>query len=130
MKPNLARAASCLLLAVALAACVGGRTLSSGAPAEDVATPPRLLNGEEVTEAVQREYPSNLRDQGVTGLVRLRLLVGTDGVPVEVAILDSSGIPELDRAATRVASVLRFEPATDVEGRPLRVWASYPIAFR
>jgi TonB family protein len=65
----------------------------------------------------------------VEGVVRLRLFVGQDGVPTEVRLLESSGYPELDRAAQRVAGVLRFDPATDHEGRPLRVWASFPIVF-
>jgi len=61
--------------------------------------------------------------------VRLRLLVGTDGVPEEVRLLESSGYQELDAAATRVAGYLRFSPATDNDGKPLRVWASFPISF-
>lgn len=118
-----------LLLAALLAGC-GGRSLRSGASADDVATPPRLINGDAVVAAIASEYPPDLQAQGVGGVVRLRLLVDTDGVPVEVAILDSSGNAELDRAARRVASVLRFDPATDEDGKPLRVWASFPIAFR
>jgi TonB family protein len=118
------------VLILLLAACGGGSSLRSGASVEDVATAPRLLNGEEVTQAIDREYPPELRSQGVGGVVRLRLLVGTDGVPMEVRILDGSGFPLLDQAATRVARVIRFGPATDLEGRPVTVWAAFPIVFR
>lgn len=126
------RALRLVAICLLLAACAGGGggTLRSGAAAEDVATPPRLVNGDEVAEAIRREYPPYLRAQGVSGTVRLQLLVGTDGMPGEVRILQSSGNDELDQAATRVASLLRFEPATDARGRPLQVWASYPIPFR
>ena len=118
-------AAICLLLA----AC-GGSSLRSGASVEDVATAPRLLNGDAVTQAIEQEYPPELRAQGVGGVVRLRLLVGTDGVPREARVLEGSGLPRLDQAAMRVASVVRFEPATNHDGRPIEVWAAFPIVFR
>jgi TonB family protein len=125
-----ARRVGGLLVASFLAACAACGSLRSGASIDDVATPPRLLNGDQVVAAIEREYPPELRAQGIGGVVRLRLLVGTDGVPVQVAILDSSGNAELDQAARRVAPVLRFGPATDRDGNPVRVWASFPIAFR
>jgi protein TonB len=119
-------AAICLLLA----ACGGGSSLRSGASVDDVATAPRLLNGDVVTQTIEQEYPPELRAQGVGGVVRLRLLVGTDGVPRESRVLEGSGLPSLDQAATRVASVIRFEPATGHDGRPVEVWAAFPIVFR
>jgi len=118
-------AAICLLLV----ACAGGSGLRSGASVEDVATAPRLLNGDAVTQAIEQEYPPELRAQGVGGVVRLRLLVGKDGVPQEVRVLEGSGLPRLDQAAMRVADVLRFEPATNLDGRPVEVWAAFPIVF-
>ena len=120
-----ALAVICLLLT----AC-GGSSLRSGASVDDVATAPRLLNGDVVTQTIEQEYPPELRTQGVGGVVRLRLLVGRDGVPRESRVLEGSGLPLLDQAATRVAGVIRFEPATDHDGRPVEVWAAFPIVFR
>lgn len=116
----------CLLVV----ACGGGSSLRTGAPVDDVAAAPRLLNGDAVTQAIATEYPPELRSQGVGGVVRLRLLVGRDGVPREARVLEGSGLPRLDQAAMRVADVVRFEPATDANGRPLEVWAAFPIVFR
>lgn len=117
---------SCAL--IGLAACAGG-SLRRGASVDDVAAPPRLANGEEVQAAIAAEYPPELRNAGVGGVVRLRLLVGRDGVPVEFRLLDGSGFPVLDQAAGRVARVLRFEPARNSDGDPLQVWAAFPIVF-
>jgi protein TonB len=116
---------ACLLLV----ACGGGSSLRSGASADDVATPPRLTNGDEVTAAIAAEYPAQLRDVGIGGIVRLSLLVGRDGVPTDMRVLQGSGNAELDRAATRVARFLRFDPARNHDGNPIQVWASFPIVF-
>jgi TonB family protein len=123
------RAAPVAAICLLLVAC-GGPSLRTGDPVDDVAMPPRLLNGEVVEATIQQEYPPELRAQGVGGVVRLRLLVGRDGAPQDVRILEGSGLPLLDQAALRVAGVIRFEPATDVDGRPLEVWAAFPIVFR
>jgi TonB family protein len=121
-----------LLLAVVTvtaSACGGSRGLRAGASVDDVAVSPRLANGEEVQAAIEAEYPPELRAAGVQGVVRLSLLVSEDGVPVDYRVLQGSGFPALDRAAGRVARVLRFEPARDSDGDPLQVWASFPIVF-
>lgn len=133
MSPSIARRGALyalVALAALTAACGGGSGLRTGASVEEIAAAPRLLNGDEVIEAIRLEYPAALRDQGVGGVVRLRLLVGRDGAPVEVRLLDTSSFPLLDQAALRVARVLRFDPARDRDGRPVEVWASFPIAFQ
>lgn len=112
-----------------LAACGGTSTLRQGASIDEVATPPRLINGDEVQAAISAEYPPRLREAGIGGVVRLSLLVGRDGVPTDSRLLQSSGNADLDRAARRVAVVLRFSPAVDRDGRPVEVWASFPIVF-
>ena len=115
---------------LAAAGCRSSTSMTSGASAESVAAAPRLLNGAQVEDAIAAEYPEQLRRDGVGGTVRLRLLVDTDGIPAEVRLLETSGYPVLDAAATRVAEFLRFSPATDSGGEPLRVWASFPISFQ
>lgn len=120
----------CVYVVMLLAACAGSTSLRSGASVDDVATPPQLLNREEVDEAIAVEYPPQLRAAGVGGVVRLSLLVGRDGIPTDLRILQTSGYDPLDEAAARVARVLRFDPATDHDGDPVQVWASFPIVFR
>lgn len=127
ISPRTTTALMCAL--TVLAACGGGSSLRSGASADEVMTSPRLLNGEDVQEAIAAEYPRELRDVGIGGLVRLSLLVGRDGVPIDFRVLQGSGNAALDRAATRVMRVIRFTPATDRDGDPIQVWASFPILF-
>ncbi|MGD2045239.1 MAG: energy transducer TonB [Gemmatimonadota bacterium] len=124
---HLRSSALCALLV--LAACGGGSTLRQGASIDDVASPPRLINGDEVEAAIEAAYPPQLRDAGIGGVVRLSLLVGRDGVPIDSRLLRTSGSADLDRAARRVIPVLRFSPALNRGGEPLEVWASFPIVF-
>lgn len=120
---------SAVAVLLILAACGGGSTLRQGASIDDVAAPPRLINGSEVQAAIAAEYPPQLRDAGIGGVVRLSLRVGPDGIPAESRLLQSSGNADLDRAARRVAGVLRFSPAVNRDGQPVEVWASFPIVF-
>lgn len=115
---------------LATTGCLSSSSMTAGAPAESVATAPLLLNAEQVEEAIAAEYPEQLRADGVGGTVRLRLLIDTEGIPEEVRLLDSSGYPQLDAAATRVAIFLRFSPAINGDGEPVNVWVSFPISFR
>jgi len=130
VRPKARRVLVTLLAPVLASACLGGSRLSSGASSESVAIAPQLINADEIAELIEVEYPTQLRAQGVGGTVRLRLFVGVDGLPIEIRLLDSSGRGELDAAAERVARALRFSPATDHDGNPVRVWASFPITFR
>jgi protein TonB len=115
---------------VAATGCGSSSNLRVGAPTESVAAAPLLLNAERVEEAIEAEYPDQLRADGLGGTARLRLFVDTDGTPAEVRLLQSSGYPQLDAAATRVAVFLRFSPATNTDGEPVQVWVSFPISFR
>lgn len=74
-------------------------------------------------------YPPDALRRGLTGTVVLEVLVGIDGHPLEVRIVDSSGHRRLDAAARR--QVLRhwtFEPALD-NGRAVQALGLVPIEF-
>lgn len=91
---------------------------------------PRLLNQEQIGEAIAAEFPPELRALRRTGVVTLMVHVGTDGSPQEVRIGESSGYLEFDEAAMRVAVFLRFSPALLSNGDPVTSWVSFPITFR
>ena len=60
----------------------------------------------------------------------LRVLVGADGRPLQVAINESSGFSRLDRAAQEVVSQQwRFVPAKR-SGEPIEGWVIVPITFK
>lgn len=74
-------------------------------------------------------YPKRALQQRLTGTVLLQVLVGTDGRPLEVTVMQSSGHRELDEAAR--AQVLKrwsFQPATR-NGQAVQAIGMVPIEF-
>ena len=91
--------------------------------------PPRLLNPNEVYEALYRAYPAPLRDAGIGGIVRLRIHVDAEGRPVEALVDEGSGYRQLDDIAVRLIDAMRFSPAMNRDRR-VPVWVQIPIEFR
>ena len=74
-------------------------------------------------------YPIAARRMGLQGTVVLRVVVGADGSPVSVAVLQSSGYTILDAsAADTVRSKWRFVPARR-NGVPIEDTVQVPIRF-
>lgn len=73
-------------------------------------------------------YPPLARRRGLTGVVFLKVRVGTDGVAREVAVRGTSGHVVLDEAAVATVSKWRFMPARRGE-TPVESWAEVPIRF-
>ena len=106
-------------------------------PAPDLAAGPRptpftnapvLLNRDELSAMMEKEYPPLLRDAGVTGVARLYFLIGADGTVLRTVMDQSTGHPALDDAAMKVAQYYRFAPAKLRED-PVPVWVSFPVTF-
>jgi len=102
------------------------------APTE-VATPAvdPVLTGAALRYAVAPPppYPRRALRAGVEGTVLLEVRVDTDGMPLEVRIVGSSGDRELDRTAQRhVREHWRFQPALR-DGRPVQAIGRVPIGF-
>jgi protein TonB len=86
----------------------------------DLSKKPKLGNqrtcGEPVVkpkpiEIPQPAYPEKARAAGLEGKVRLKVTVGVDGRPSQIAVLASLD-PELDQAARKAMKEARFEPGT------------------
>ena|SRR5688572_4478719 len=90
---------------------------------------PRLMNREEVADALAREYPALLREAGVSGRTIVWIQLDEAGVLRRTAVNQSSGHVALDQAALRVAQVIEFTPAL-LNDAPTAVWVSIPIQFR
>lgn len=93
-------------------------------------TPP-LASGSQLQtiSAPSPAYPPAAIRGGLTGTVELEILVGTDGRPLEVRIVRSSGHHLLDQAARKIVlSQWRFHPAIR-DGRPVQALGRVPIAF-
>jgi len=73
-------------------------------------------------------YPSFSKRSGEQGTVVVRLIISEVGEVEDVAILQSSAFPRLDRAATDIGRRYRFKPFL-VNGSPQRISTNLLIKF-
>ena len=73
-------------------------------------------------------YPSFSKRSGEQGTVVVRLIISEAGEVEDVAILQSSAFPRLDRAATYIGRRYRFKPFL-VNGSPQRISTNLLIKF-
>ena len=85
--------------------------------------PPRFLGGSNPV------YPEDLQDQGIGGMVVLRLTVSADGTVINVDIAGSSGISQLDKAAVKAAYTYSFAPARNVYDEPVMCIMNKKVVF-
>jgi TonB family protein len=81
-----------------------------------------------VQQALEREYPIGLKDLGVSGTVEMSFYIDERGVVQRFETKQSSGNPDLDKAATQVAPVFQFTPAMR-GSEAVPVWFSMAITF-
>jgi protein TonB len=74
------------------------------------------------------DYPMLLRENNISGVVHMQVLVHTDGSPREINIHKSSGYRLMDEAALRAVRRWRFIPAME-NGRISAGWVEFPIRF-
>ena len=79
--------------------------------------------------AIRPSYPIGARRKGEEGTVILDVSVTADGHAGSVALVGSSGFPELDKAAEQAAEQARFKPGTR-NGSPTESAARLTIIFR
>ena len=73
-------------------------------------------------------YPSFSKRSGEQGAVVVRLIIDETGSVEDVALLQSSTFPRLDRAATDIGKRYRFKPFV-VNGSPQRISTNLLIKF-
>ncbi len=89
---------------------------------------PTITNRDEVARALDREYPSVLKNAGIGGTVRVAFHIDDRGRVLETRVEETSGYDQLDSAAQEVADVMRFTPALNRE-TAVSVWVIFPIRF-
>lgn len=80
-------------------------------------------------KATPPPYPRAEQNAGISGTVLLKILVDTNGMPLEVVVERSSGNRNLDRSAQRhVLKTWRFQPAMQ-DGHAVQAYGLVPIVF-
>lgn len=74
-------------------------------------------------------YPDTSRAAKFSGEVMLRVAIDAGGVPTEVEVQSTTGVPELDDAAVAAVREWRFWPRLDA-GQVVPSEAFVPVAFR
>lgn len=72
--------------------------------------------------------PRSMRGTKWSGYALIGLRVGADGKPKEVVVLRSSGVRDIDRAASLAARRSTYVPHM-TEGRPVEFWGVVPVVF-
>jgi TonB family protein len=102
--------------------------LSDFQPFQVAYTLPALLNGDEVTAAIERRYPAHLEERRTEGAAVLQLWLDEQGRVARSALSRSSGERELDLLALSVSRDMRFRPAMNRD-QPVRVIVLIPVRF-
>lgn len=74
-------------------------------------------------------YPSRARNQGITGFVTVRILVGADGGVADVAVVDAQPRGVFEESTLDAVRQWTFEPAT-YHGAAVRSWVQQRIPFQ
>lgn len=91
---------------------------------------PNLRNRTAFGRALERAYPSMLKDAGIGGTVTLWVFVTEDGSVGNVRVHQSSGNAQLDQAAEKVMlEAAQFSPALNRE-QAVPVWVALPVTFQ
>lgn len=81
-----------------------------------------------VLTRVQPIYPPSAKEKGVQGSVVLHAVVGMDGKPLSLQVLNSQIDPDLARAAVEAVSQWRYQP-TLLNGEPVEVDTVITVNF-
>jgi protein TonB len=81
-----------------------------------------------VTHKGTFRYPEAAAEEGVQGVVKLKVLVTEDGLVAEVEITRSSGDRRLDQAAKEWVRGWKYSPAVQA-GKPRRVYTHATVEF-
>lgn len=90
--------------------------------ARSVDQPPRP------SQRVAPRYPPRARADGVTGHVKLRLLVGADGAVLQVKVVEAAPSGVFEQEATEAIRRWRFKPAL-YHGQPVKLWVTQTLRF-
>ena len=102
---------------------------NTGLPAENAPSMARPASFPRCVYCPSPHAPKELR-AGKQGVVVLKVVIGTDGLPGNIEVATGSGYPDMDQEAIRTVKTWRFAPALDSSGKPLTTITPVEINFR
>ena len=82
----------------------------------------RLIESVKIATPIDRpapKYPKSEAVRGREGWTQLSFVIGTDGAPYDVSVINSSGNSRIDNASIRAVKKWRYEPATNAKGEAI-----------
>lgn len=136
----------CFILFAFSVSCSTGNQVSSGKPREVPFKNGKRVsydkNGNKMVEELPRfkhgdlgswiasrvEFPTYAEQMNISGVVRVRFFVDTDGKVVEPQVVQSVH-PILDREALRVVGLMPAWEPGKINGKPVKVTFTLPVRF-
>lgn len=97
---------------------------------ESMTRSPIWMNEESVAKKIAANYPSRALRRGESAVIRMRVIVETDGSVSECVLQKATIAKSLDSPACREMQQAKFEPALDKEGRPMRSFYMTNIIYK
>ena len=90
---------------------------------------PKVKSPNQAAQAIQREYPMSLQDNGIGGRVQIRFVVNADGKvdPASVEVVAAS-VKALGEAAMKAVQKIEFVPGKK-DGSAVAAIVVMPITF-
>ena len=83
----------------------------------------------QIVNKVQPVYPETAKAAGVQGNVELEAIIGKDGAPLSLRVMNEQIDPQLARAAVEAVSRWRYRP-TILNGEPVEVETTIKVNFK
>jgi TonB family protein len=91
---------------------------------------PVWTNRDAVVRRIVSLYPRNALNMGEQGIMRMRVIVGTDGAVEDCTILKATDTEKLESPACEAMKKATFTPALDAAGKPMRSYYVSGIVYQ
>lgn len=126
--PRRRRVAAALVASMLVLASVAAWAAQPAEPKQTAAKPLQAVTDDDVL--TQPKYPAQAMADGVSGRVVLDVLVGEDGVPREIKVVDSRPEGMFDRQTLAAAQQWRFNAGRNgARGEKVEGWVRVPVQF-
>lgn len=90
----------------------------------------RWANERDVVREIQKYYTRAAQNRGEQAIIRMRVIVETDGSVSDCKLFESTETERLESKACEEMEDARFEPALDADGVPMRSFYTTNIIYR